>query len=96
MIDEQPIGSHVILDHDPEINKFFRAAIKVDASDLHLKVGMVPKLRINGSLKNTTGTKLTEKFAEKLMFEIITEGQKKFFLEKGALDFAHQVGPADR
>ncbi|MCK4888041.1 MAG: PilT/PilU family type 4a pilus ATPase, partial [Planctomycetes bacterium] len=49
-----------------------------------------------GSLKNTTGTKLTEKFAEKLMFEIITEGQKKFFLEKGALDFAHQVGPADR
>jgi len=96
VIDGQPIGSHVILDHDPEINKFFRAAIKVAASDLHLKVGMVPKLRINGSLKNTTGDKLTEEFAEKLIFEIVTEGQKKFFLEKGALDFAHQVGPADR
>jgi len=96
VIDNQPIGHHVTLDHDPEINKLFRAAIKVDASDLHLKVNMVPKLRVHGSLKSTTGNKLTEESAEKLIFEIISEAQKQFFLENGALDFAHQVGAADR
>ena len=96
MIENQPIGHHVTLDHDPEINKLFRAAIKVDASDLHLKVNMVPKLRVHGSLKSTTGDKLTEESAEKLVFEIISDAQKKFFLENGALDFAHQVGNADR
>ncbi|HPS55344.1 MAG TPA: PilT/PilU family type 4a pilus ATPase [Sedimentisphaerales bacterium] len=96
MTEGQPIGRHVILDHDPEINKLFRAAIKVGASDLHLKVNMVPKLRIHGSLKSTTGEKLTEEDSEKLIFEILTENQKQFFLEHGALDFAHQVSTTDR
>ena len=92
----QPIDSHVHLDHEPAINKMFKAAIKNDASDLHLKVGMVPKMRIQGSLKNTTGETLTEQMAEKLIFEILSEEQKNFFLENGALDFAWQVGQADR
>ena len=43
----QPIDSHVKLDHEPAINKYFRAAIKTDASDLHLKVGCVPQVRIH-------------------------------------------------
>ena len=33
---------------EPRLNKLFRAAIKNKASDLHLKVGQVPKLRIFG------------------------------------------------
>ena len=51
----QPIDSHAHLDHEPAINKLFNAAIKNEASDLHLKVGMTPKLRIHGILKETTG-----------------------------------------
>ena len=96
MSKEQPITSHVHMDHEPAINKFFKAAIKVDASDLHLKVGMPPKLRIQGFLKATTGDVMTEDKMEKLIFEILSEGQKTFFLENGALDFAWQVGKADR
>jgi twitching motility protein PilT len=92
----QPIDSHAHLDHEPAINKLFKAAIKNEASDLHLKVGMVPKLRIHGFLKETTGKVLAEESAEKLIFEILSEEQKKFFLENGALDFAWQVGEADR
>lgn len=92
----QPIHSHAHLDHEPAINKYFNAAIKVDASDLHLKVGMVPRLRIQSGLKNTTGGKLTEEEIENLVFEIISEAQKEFFLENGALDFAHQVDENNR
>lgn len=94
----QPIDSHVHthMDHEPAINKFFRAAIKVEASDLHLKVGMAPKVRIQGTLRNTTGEIQTEESVEKLVFEILSEEQKKFFLENGAIDFAWQVGQTDR
>ena len=92
----QPIDSHIHLDYEPEINKYFKAAIKTKASDVHLKVGMVPKMRVQGKLKNTTGEVLTEASAEKLIFEIMSEKQKEFFFENGAVDFAWQVGSADR
>lgn len=92
----QPIDTHVHLDYEPALNKFFKAAIKTEASDLHLKVGMAPKLRIQGHLKNTTGETMTEESMEKLTFEIMSQEQKKFFLKNGALDFAHQVGEMDR
>jgi twitching motility protein PilT len=92
----QPIASQTFSGKEPEINKLFKAAIKVEASDLHLKVNMVPKMRIQGHLKNTTGEVLTEERAEQLIFEILNEEQKEFFLKNGALDFAWQVGESDR
>ena len=92
----QPISKHISSDHEPAINKFFRVVIKNDASDLHLKVGIPPKIRIHGTLKSTTAEVLTEQIAEKLIFEIMSEEQKQFFLENGAIDFAWQVGEEDR
>jgi twitching motility protein PilT len=91
MATEQPIDGHVSLDHDPEVNKFFRVAIKTRASDLHLKVGQPPKLRLFGELKRTTGEALSAERMEQLIFEILTPAQKQFFLEHGTLDFAHEV-----
>jgi twitching motility protein PilT len=93
---KQPIDSHVHLKHEPEINKYFKAAIKAKASDLHLKVSQPPKLRIHENIKSTTGDVLTEEKLEKLVFEILSEKQKLFFLENGYLDFAYEVGQFDR
>jgi twitching motility protein PilT len=81
---------------EPEINKFFRAAIKTGASDLHLKVGQPAKLRIQGELKNTTGEALTEKRIEQLSFEILTEAQKQIFLSQGTLDLSYSVTEDER
>jgi twitching motility protein PilT len=92
----QPIDSHLHLDHEPKINKYFKAAIKADASDLHLKVGMKPKVRIHGSLRNTTAEPLTEKQVQELIFEILTEDQQEYLLKNGAIDFAWEVTKTDR
>jgi twitching motility protein PilT len=92
----QPIDTHIHLDHEPELNKFFKAAIKSQASDIHLKVGQVPKLRVRGTLKNTTGEVLTEARMEELIFEIMSAAQKDYFMNNGALDFAHEVTDVDR
>jgi len=96
MSTEQPIDAHIDSDHEPELKKFFQAAVKTKASDLHLKVGQPPKLRIYGELKNTTGEVMTKEKIEELVFDILSAEQKEFFLKTGTLDFAHEISAQDR
>ena len=90
---DQPenIAAHPTGHAEPELNLFFRAAIKNKASDLHLKVGQPAKLRIYGELKNTTAEQLTPQRMEQLVFRILTPEQKEYFLKLGTLDFAHEI-----
>jgi twitching motility protein PilT len=96
MSPEQPLDVHQTLDKEPQLHKYFKAAIKTHANDLHLKVGQPPKLRLQGELKNTTGEILTAQRVEELVFEIMSPIQKEAFLKHGTLDFAHEVGRENR
>jgi len=96
MATEQPIGAYTSSDHEPGLNKFFRAAIKTQANDLHLKVGQPAKLRLLGELKNLKGELMTQQRIEELVFEILSPAQKEFFLKNGTVDFAYEVGEEDR
>ncbi|MCX5643361.1 MAG: PilT/PilU family type 4a pilus ATPase [Phycisphaerae bacterium] len=96
MSPEQPLDVHQTLDKEPQLHKYFNAAIKTHANDLHLKVGQPPKLRLQGELKNTTGEVLTAQRMEELVFEILSPIQKEAFLKHGTLDFAHEVGRENR
>ncbi len=96
MTTEQSVGIPANAGHEPELNKFFRAAIKTQASDLHLKVGQPPKLRIHGQLKNTTGELITKEIMEQLIFEILSPSQKESFLKSNTIDFAYEIGDEDR
>jgi twitching motility protein PilT len=84
------------LDRGPQLNKYFKVAIKTQASDIHLKVGQPPKLRLRGELKNTTGDVLTAERIQELVFEILSPAQKESFIQTGTLDFAHEIGTAHR
>jgi twitching motility protein PilT len=88
---EQPAKSQTGHEHGPELNKLFKAAIKMRASDFHLKVGQPPKLRLFGELKKTTGEIMTPERIEELVFGILSPAQKETFLEHGTLDFAHEI-----
>jgi len=96
MSSEHPLDAHQAFDKEPQLNKYFKAAIKTQANDIHLKVGQPPKLRMFGELKNTTGEILTARRMEELVFEIMTPAQKESFLQNGTLDFAHEVGREHR
>ncbi|MHC4627472.1 MAG: type IV pilus twitching motility protein PilT [Planctomycetota bacterium] len=91
MSTQQPAGDQKSSGHEPELDKFFRAAISNRASDLHLKVGQPLKLRLFGKLKNTTGEIMTAERLEQLAFGILTPAQKEAFLKHGTLDFAHEI-----
>jgi twitching motility protein PilT len=96
MVEDQPIKAEKKLEDEPQLYKFFRAAVKTRASDLHLKVGQPAKLRLYGQLKNTTGEVMTAEMIEQMVFEILGPAQKELFLKEGTLDFAYEIGGEDR
>ena len=96
MSSEQPLDASQRSGKEPQLHKYFRAAIKTQANDLHLKVGQPPKLRLQGELKSTTGEVLTAMRMEELVFEILSPAQKEHLLKNGTLDFAHEVGREQR
>lgn len=74
------------------INDLFKVATQAKASDLHLIVGKPPILRIDGELRVMPNTEVLNKTeAEKLVFSIITEKQKKEFLDNRDLDISYEI-----
>ncbi len=92
----QPLGMKVDSGQKAEIDKWFNSAIKAGASDLHLKAGQCPKMRVRTRLKNTSGEVLTPKRIEEVVFEIMTDEQKEFFLKNGSIDFGYEVSDLHR
>ncbi|KKP90249.1 MAG: Twitching motility protein [Parcubacteria group bacterium GW2011_GWA2_36_10] len=79
------------------INDLFKVATQAKASDLHLIVGKPPILRIDGELRMMPNTEILSRTeAEKLVFSIITEKQKKEFLENRELDISYEINGFSR
>ena len=91
MAEEQPISTTGSHEPDKQLDKYFMAAVENRASDLHLKVGHPPKLRIQGQLRDTSGEVLSQERIEELVFEILSQPQKELFKQNGTLDFAYEV-----
>lgn len=96
MVSGQPLDTHINIDRDPRINKYFRAAIKTKASDVHLKVGQPAKLRLQGTLKSTTGEAFLADDLEEMVLEILSPDQREFFSANGTLDFAYSYDDENR
>lgn len=76
---------------DLEIDKLFRALVKLKGSDLHLKVGRPPIVRVNGELRPLTRPPIEDEEMVRLCFPMMSERNRKIFNETGGADFAYQV-----
>src|SRR5438067_1736606 len=77
---------------EPEANKLFRAVMKHEGSDLHLKAGLPPMMRHRGVLKPFGKAPLSNEDLERLLYPIMTAKQRGVLEETGGSDFAHVVG----
>jgi twitching motility protein PilT len=77
---------------EPEVNKLFRMVMKHEGSDLHLKVGLPPMMRLRGEIRQMQMPPLTQDDMERLLFPIMGERQHKQLEDTGGADFAHVVG----
>lgn len=73
------------------IDLLLEAMPKINASDLHLKVGGPPFYRINGELRPVEHPALTSDEVEKLVNEIMPSSKKVLLAELGTVDFAYSL-----
>lgn len=83
-------------DGEPRLHRYFKAAIETNASDLHLKAGASPRLRISGAVKATSSKPLSSDVIEQMMFDVMTEEQIETYQKTGNLDFGYLMGAKDR
>jgi twitching motility protein PilT len=77
---------------EPEVNKLFRAVMKHEGSDLHLKVGLPPMMRLKGSITKMNAPPLTQEQMEKLLYPALGERERQILEETGGIDFAYIIG----
>src|SRR6516165_3470017 len=81
--------------NEPEANKLFRMVMKYKGSDLHLKVGLSPAMRLAGVLRQMQLPALSAADMERLMFPLLTPRQMEILENTGGIDFAHIVVDAN-
>src|SRR3954464_15186830 len=77
---------------EPEVNKLFRMVMKHEASDLHLKVGQPPMMRLRGDVRRADMRPLTQEDMERLLLPNLKEKHRKILEDEGGVDFSYVVG----
>lgn len=78
------------------IHRLLGSMRKIDASDLHLKVGVTPTFRVGGLLRAIQGDPLSAAEADHLLDPLLNESQRQRFEQSGNLDFATHMSDGDR
>ena len=76
---------------DNDVDKYFRALVKLQGSDLHMKVGKAPIIRVNGTLKPMNRDPIEIEEMARLLFPMMNERTRDVFEEEGGADFAYTV-----
>ncbi|WP_164104648.1 type IV pilus twitching motility protein PilT [Candidatus Laterigemmans baculatus] len=72
-----------------EVDKIFRALVKLDGSDLHLKVGNPPMVRVGGELRPLNRPPIDNEEMVRLLVPMMDERNRRIFEEEGGADFAY-------
>ncbi len=78
------------------LERLLRLMSKYSASDLHLKVGNPPILRVQGKIRYFDAESLDGPAIEEMLVEILTASQRETFNRGGDLDFAYSIPKVGR
>jgi twitching motility protein PilT len=73
----------------PSISDYLRFVVDNKASDLHLRAGGPPCIRVSGKLAKTHFPPLSASDCERVAMDLMTVEQAQTFKTKGEIDFAH-------
>ncbi|MDI6890779.1 MAG: type IV pilus twitching motility protein PilT [Thermodesulfovibrionales bacterium] len=80
-----------------DINELLKKAHSLDASDLHIKVGSPPILRIYGEITPLTSEeRVSPEDALRIAFSVMTPEQGEIFKKRNDIDFAYSVSGLGR
>jgi len=78
------------------MSDLLQLVVSENASDLHIRVGTAPTIRVHGILHRVEGPSLRPEDAEELMRSITSEEHIQQVRERGGADFAFAFGEAAR
>lgn len=74
-----------------DISKLLTFAVQNGASDLHLTAGMPPVIRVDGDIRRVDAPAMDHKTVHALIYEIMTDKQRKDFEEFFETDFSFEI-----
>lgn len=75
----------------PTVEEILRKAKEAGASDVHITVGISPKMRVNGKLIAMDYPKMLPADTLETLLEIMTENQRNHFEERGEYDMSFSI-----
>jgi twitching motility protein PilT len=78
-------------EHRAAMEALFRTLVQSGASDLHLRSGEPPMLRVHGELQRQGQSALTPERVEAMLFSIMTPKELGEFRETGDTDWAYEI-----
>jgi twitching motility protein PilT len=72
-----------------EIDRYFEALVKLEGSDLHMKVGQPAIIRVKGALQPLKAPKIDEEQMRRLIMPMIDERRRRILEADGGCDFAY-------
>ena len=76
----------------PILDDLLRALDEADGSDLHVKVGSPPRMRVNGALRRVEGApQVTPELTAEMAGAIMRADVAEIFEQKNDMDFAYAV-----
>ena len=88
---EDMVSKYTKVKEELPVDKYFRALVKLEGSDLHMKVGQPPIIRVHGSLKTLNRDPVDSEEMTRLLAPMLTERSYKIFQEEGGCDFAYTI-----
>ncbi len=88
---ERMVARFVVKQEEKPVDKYLRALVKLEGSDLHMKVGKAPIVRVNGTLKELNREPIEVEEMARLLFPMMNERLRDIFDEEGGADFAYTV-----
>jgi twitching motility protein PilT len=78
------------------IEEILACAKKAGASDVHITVGIPPKMRVNGTLITMEGDRLMPQDTQKIADSVMNDLQRSRFEEHGEVDMSFAVAGEGR
>ena len=74
-----------------EISDLLAFSVKNKASDLHLSSGLPPMIRVHGDIRRINVPVLEHKDVHSMVYDIMNDGQRKFYEENLEVDFSFEI-----
>jgi len=79
-----------------DISDLLAFSVKNKASDLHLSAGLPPMIRVHGDIRKINVPALSHSEVHDMMYDIMSDGQRKVYEETLECDFAFEISNLSR